>query len=152
MVTIDFVLQWNFHNEMGEVLLKIHTFRHLPGMILIKSCLISLSWKTTCLGTFDIQHKIFCPYIERCVLKGKDLRALRFKNLYAFFLNCSLVLLFLRKWLDALLAPSHYLNQRLPIVDFTEEQIQEIWMKLEKKNFSRECIVVCHTFCSVLNV
>ena len=41
-------MQWNLYayNEAGEVLLKTH---HLPGMVFTKSCLFSLSWKTTCL-------------------------------------------------------------------------------------------------------
>ena len=42
-------IQWNLYNETGEVLLKKHKFHHLPGMVFTKSCLFSLSWKTTCL-------------------------------------------------------------------------------------------------------
>ena len=43
------IMQWNLYNETREVLLKTHKFCHLSGTVFIKSCLSSLSWKTTCL-------------------------------------------------------------------------------------------------------
>ena len=43
------MVQWNLCNETGTVSLKTHKFHHLPGMVFTKSCVLSLSWKTTCL-------------------------------------------------------------------------------------------------------
>ena len=37
------VLQWKLYNGAGEA----HKFRHVPGTVFPKLCLLSLSWKTT---------------------------------------------------------------------------------------------------------
>ena len=43
------VMQWNLYDEARKGIRKTRKFHHLPGMVFTKSCLVSLSWKTTSL-------------------------------------------------------------------------------------------------------
>ena len=42
-------VQSNLYNETEEILPKAHKFHNLPDMVFTKSCLLSLSWETTCI-------------------------------------------------------------------------------------------------------
>ena len=46
---IRFYKQWKLYNDIRKVVLKPNKFHHLPGMVVTKSCLFSLSWNTICL-------------------------------------------------------------------------------------------------------
>ena len=75
------MIQWNLCNEKGEILLKTHKFCNLPGIVfttVTKSCLFSLSWKTTCLER--PQNLVVALYRFHCITSNACEQQHSYKN------------------------------------------------------------------------
>ena len=118
-------IQWNLHNETGKVLLKTHKFRQLPGTVFTKSCLFSLSWKTTCLERpQNLVVALYKFHFTNCVIYR-----LLLKPIWIAPIFCN--------WKWAAVESNRILDSTGPQVQLTQRR----WCSVE---ISRQCVLICN--------
>ena len=109
------------YNETKEVLLKTHTFCNLAGTVFTKSCLFSLSWRTTCLERPQNLVVALYMYIYIVYIYIRNQTKL-LRNVYSFQLNDETewrIYICISNWLVVWSVPSCYLNQCYNIANWT---------------------------------